>query len=70
MRPNMSTFTAKYASGTCAGCDSLIKAGEEISRNLDQDYVHVDCPPATDLDVLATKSVCPSCWMVGPCDCD
>lgn len=65
----MSTFIAKYASGACAGCDSPIKPGEEITRNLDQDYVHVDCPD-TELDALATKPVCPSCWMVGPCDCD
>jgi hypothetical protein len=65
----MSTFTAKYASGTCTGCDSPIKPGEEITRDLDQDYVHVDCPDS-DLDAMANKRVCPSCWMVGPCDCD
>jgi hypothetical protein len=66
----MSTFTAKYASGTCSGCDSSIKAGEEITRSsIDQDYVHVDCPD-TELDALANKPPCTSCWMVGPCDCD
>ncbi|MGY4541357.1 hypothetical protein ACVWY0_001266 [Arthrobacter sp. UYNi723] len=65
----MSTFTAKYAAGTCADCETRIKPGEEISRNLDQDYIHVDCPD-TELDRLVNKPVCPSCWLIGPCDCN
>jgi hypothetical protein len=65
----MTTFIAKYASGTCAGCDSPIKPGEEITRNLDQDYVHLDCPD-TELDSLSNKPACPCCWAVGPCYCD
>lgn len=64
----MSTFIAQYASGTCAECDAPIRVGEELGRNLDQDYVHVDCPE-NDLDSLAGAPVCPTCWMVGPCDC-
>lgn len=65
----MNTFIAKYNSGTCAACEGPVKAGEEVSRNLDQEYLHVDCPD-TELDALANKPVCQSCWMVGPCDCD
>lgn len=65
----MTTFIAKYAAGACSDCSGQISPGEEIARNLDQDYVHVDCPE-TGLDRLAGKPVCLSCWMVGPCDCD
>lgn len=65
----MATFIAKFASGACAECVSQIKIGEEISGNVDGGYTHVDCPE-TELDSLATKPVCPTCWMVGPCDCD
>jgi hypothetical protein len=65
----MSTFIAKYASGTCTGCENPIKSGEEIARDAEQGYVHVDCPD-TELVALANKPVCQSCWLVGPCDCD
>lgn len=65
----MTTFTAKYAAGTCIECESPIKPGEEISRDADDGYVHVDCP-VSDLDRLVGKPACPSCWIIGPCDCD
>lgn len=64
----MTTFMAKYTSGSCSDCEWPIKPGEEISRNVDQEYVHVDCPD-TDLDSLANKPVCASCWIIGSCDC-
>lgn len=65
----MLTFIAKYASGVCAECQSQIKAGEELSRNLDQDYVHVEYPE-TELDRLVNRPVCTSCWLIKPCDCE
>ena len=66
----MSTFTAKYASGTCTECESPIKAGEEIIRSSDQGYyVHVDCPD-NELDLVAKRPACPSCFIIGPCDCN
>lgn len=65
----MSTFRAQYSSGTCSACRGPITAGEEIIRNLDSEYMHADCPE-TELDALAGKTPCPSCWLVGPCDCD
>lgn len=64
----MATIIAKYTSGTCAECDSPIKQGDEIAHSSDG-YVHVECPE-TELDLLAAKPACPSCWLVGPCDCD
>lgn len=63
------TFTAKYASGTCADCDSRIQPGEELTRTVDGGYTHVDCPDS-DLEQAATKPVCPECHMAKPCFCD
>lgn len=65
----MSTFTAQFTSGNCSACEGPVVAGQEIIRNLDSGYTHADCPES-ELDALAGKPVCPSCWMVGPCDCD
>ncbi|KIA73472.1 hypothetical protein ANMWB30_23990 [Arthrobacter sp. MWB30] len=65
----MTTFTAKYASGNCVECEERIRPGEEITHNADGSYTHVECP-ATELESLAGKPVCTTCWLVGPCDCD
>ncbi|MDP9903194.1 hypothetical protein [Arthrobacter bambusae] len=62
------TFPAKYA-GICGTCSSPINPGEEITRTLKDDYTHVECPEP-ELDALKGRPACPSCWMVGPCDCD
>lgn len=63
------TFTAQYASGTCADCESRIQPGDEISRTVDGGYTHAHCP-ATDLEQAAAKPVCPVCQMAKPCFCD
>jgi hypothetical protein len=63
------TFLAQFTSGTCADCTGAIAEGDEITRNLEKEYIHVDCPD-TELDRLAKLPVCPSCFMIGPCECD
>lgn len=63
------TFTAQYASGVCADCDSRIQPGQEITRTVDGGYAHATCPD-TDLEEAAKKPVCPSCYMAKPCFCD
>lgn len=62
----MNPFPAAYPS-TCSICDEQIKRGDLIVRDQGQ-YVHDDCPDR--LDAVIAGPPCPSCWLVGPCDCD
>lgn len=58
-------FEAKYY-GTCAACDERIRPGDMITFEED-DTMHETC---TDSRAHETKQKpCPTCWLVGPCDC-
>ena len=62
----MSAFPAQYPS-TCPICGEQIRPGDPIVRD-EGKYVHDDCPDA--FDDAVTGPACPTCWMVGPCDCE
>ncbi|MFF7293174.1 hypothetical protein ACFY9N_11650 [Microbacterium sp. NPDC008134] len=65
------SFKAQY-NGTCAAaCGHRIHEGDEIEKDDDGQYRHVDCVSEPDPTTLAPKEiVCPDCWLVKPCRCD
>ena len=60
------TFVTRYAN-PCPSCNQTVHTDTPAERDGDGNYVHVDCP--IDLDALAGSPACPTCWLVGPCDC-
>jgi len=63
----MTTFEAKYH-GRCAACEERIIPGEHVRYSEDDEIVHNRCEEVTDSERPVT--VCSSCWLTQPCDCD
>lgn len=71
------TFIAKYP-GRCDDCREAIAAGQQVEyKGLGEarTLVHVVCDSPgedelTHLDRAAALPVCPTCWLVGPCECE
>lgn len=63
----MSTFAAKY-SGRCANaCDEQIEVGDDVLF-VEGELMHVGCVSGAG-GLEAAGAPCPSCWLVGKCDC-
>lgn len=64
------SFKAMY-DGTCAAnCSQRIHPGDEVTRDDDGLYWHVDCWNApTPYELGPREVVCPDCFLVRPCRC-
>lgn len=56
------TFTARYAS-TCGDCDRPIAPGDQVQYR-DDVLTHAQCPTPRPV------TICPTCWLAKPCECD
>lgn len=67
-------FQANYG-GHCAGCSGKIEPGDWCDWD-DGRPVHQDCKTPTGhtlarkLELQPGETVCTTCWLVKPCDCD
>ena len=61
------SFPAKYTGYCNAECGVRIQEGDLVEYSDDQ-IVHADCSEHEVPERLET--VCTSCWLVQPCDCD
>jgi hypothetical protein len=67
----MGAFQARFE-GRCDDCREPIARGEWIvSKGDGRGYAHEVCPDTPDsrLDLAPGEVVCPTCWLVKPCDC-
>lgn len=66
----MNAFTAQYSGTICTECGSVIIAGDLVERVTTYPYLatyrHLMCPDDPD----DKRPVCPSCFMLKPCECD
>lgn len=63
------SFPARYP-GTCTECGARFHTGDPIASagitTEDGTWCHASCDPDPDDD----REPCPTCWLIGPCDCD
>ena len=52
----------------CEECEHPIRVGDEIMPTDDGEWTHAKCSPPPDPLPLGT--ICGTCWMQQPCDCD
>ena len=62
-----SPFEARYNGQCAAECGSRIHVGDLVVFT-DDGLTHVDC--ADHQKVERPVTVCNSCWLVQPCDCE
>lgn len=60
------TFTARYY-GRCACCEDRVEPGDTVAYE-DDALVCASCSIG-DRPAPRPETVCPSCWLVQPCDC-
>lgn len=67
------TFTAKW-DGWCHDCGERVTAGDQVTyRDTERErdvLCHATCPDVAGDPDLGRRDMCPTCFMVGPCDCD
>ncbi|RBO73491.1 hypothetical protein [Microbacterium sp. H6] len=64
------SFPARFNGQCAAACGYRIHEGDEIEKDADGKYRHVDCVPApTKFDMSPKDVVCPDCFCIRPCRC-
>lgn len=64
------TFTAQYH-GLCRTCEAPIVPGDSCRYNEDGDITHArDCDPYARRVEQRSATVCTTCWLTRPCECD
>lgn len=53
----------------CPGCGDRIREGEEITAT-DDGWVHLDCGGTPTITTRKPVSVCPTCHLTTPCECE
>lgn len=53
--------------GECDHCDEPIEVGQLIETAGVLGWIHATCPEPTPGE---PPKACPTCWLVGPCDCE
>jgi hypothetical protein len=61
-------FPARYA-GHCHECHERIEPGEPITYDDDR-IVHADCDAHYEAVVAHPVTICPTCHLTKPCDCE
>lgn len=62
------SLTARYST-TCPSCGERIVPGDPITdEDGDGEFIHATCLASPEARELGP--VCPSCWLIGPCDCE
>lgn len=65
----MKTFEARYSGYCHAECGERIEQGDLVRYSDEGDLLHEDCiDRPTPIERPVT--VCPSCWLIRPCDCE
>lgn len=59
------SFYARYH-GRCACCEEHVKPGDLVAYEDDA----LVCESCMTSVVVDDRSPCPTCWLVGPCDCE
>jgi hypothetical protein len=62
------SFEARYH-GRCADCGEHIEPGDRV-RYDGGVLVHDDCDDTITVEDDAPLDVCPTCWLIRPCECE